>query len=126
MRLILFGKLMLLSICVSLILFGLLSYSIIDSLKVLAILTVLSIGITYIYPNIRAVKKGDYVSVVNNSNMHAIMGRVGTAAQNGKLKEQILINLDNGSEVRGIIESYEGLISRPKVRVIYEEKLVES
>ncbi|MGV8084807.1 MAG: hypothetical protein ACP5N9_00985 [Candidatus Bilamarchaeum sp.] len=126
MRLVLFGKLILLSICISLLLFGLLSYSPIDSLKILAILTVISVVVTYAYPNIRGVKKGDYVSVVNNSNVPALMGRIGTAVQSGKIKEQIVISLDNGSEIKGIIESYEGLISKPKVRVVYEEKLVEA
>lgn len=125
MKLVFFAKLMTISICIALLLFGLFSFSPIDALKALAIMTVISVAITYAYPQIRGIKKGDIVSVVNNSNIPAIIGRIGTATQDGRKNDKIIIHLDNGSQVTGIIESYDGLISKPKIRILYEEKLVE-
>lgn len=122
----LFFKLMVASLCVSLAWFALLPDSTLTgTLKLMALGTVISIGTATLYPEIRGVKQGDPVSVVTGSNIPGIIGRVGRAMAYGRKNEQIKIVLDNGSEIVGIIENYGGLISPPKIRIVYEEKLVE-
>ena len=125
MRLMMFCKLMILSLCISLLSFALLSVAPIETLKIMAIGTVLSIGITAFYPDIRGIKQGDMVAVVNDSSIPSIIGRQGRAAANGRKNDHIKIVLNNGSEVLGVIESYTGIISPPKIRILYEEKLVD-
>lgn len=126
MRLILFGKLMVITICLSLAAFGLLpEATLMGTLKMLALGTVASVGITVFYPDLRGVKSGDTVSVVTNSALPGIIGRLGTASTDGRKNEQIKITLQNGSEVLGIIEGYVGLVTPAKIRIIYEEKLVD-
>lgn len=94
-------------------------------LKMMALGVALSMGITVLYPEIRGIKAGDAVSVVSDSGLPSIIGRMGTAAAHGRRNDQIKITLHNGSEVVGVIESYTGLVSPPRIRVVYEERLVE-
>jgi len=126
MRIAIFFKLMIASVCISLLAFALVpGVGIIEALKLLALSTVISIAITAFYPDIRGIKAGDTVSVVNDSNIPSIIGRMGIAAASGRKNGQIKITLSNGNEVIGVVESYVGLISPPKIRILYEEKLVE-
>jgi hypothetical protein len=126
LRLGLFFKLMIASLSVSLLSFALLpQMSLIMTLKALAFGTVLSIGVTVFYPEVRGIKEGDRVAVVTDSAIPGIIGRVGRAATDGRKREKIRILLSNGSEVQGIIEDYSGLITPAKIRILYEEKLVE-
>ena len=125
MRMMLFFKLMLLSLCVSLLSFALMpEATFIGTLKIMAVGTVLSIGITAFYPEVRGVRAGDKVSVVADVAIPGILGRLGRAAADGRKNEHIKITLQNGSEVLGVIESYPGLVSPAKIRILYEEKLV--
>lgn len=126
LRLAFFFKLMIASLCVSLLSFALLpQMTLIMTLKALAFGTVLSIGVTAFYPEVRGIKEGDRVAVVTDSAIPGIIGRVGRAAADGRKTEKIRILLSNGSEVQGIIEDYSGLITPAKIRILYEEKLVE-
>jgi hypothetical protein len=126
MRIAIFFKLMIASLCISLLAFALVpGVGIMEALKLLALCTVLSIAITAFYPDIRGIRAGDSVSVVNDSNIPSIIGRMGIAAASGRKNQQIKITLSNGNEVIGVVEGYIGLISPPKIRIIYEEKLVE-
>lgn len=126
MRLMLFSKLMLISLCISLLSFAFLpEATLMETLKIMAFGTVLSIGITVFYPDVRGIKAGDKVAVVSNSAIPGILGRLGRAATHGKVNEQIKITLHNGSEVLGVIESYQGIISPAKIRILYEERLVD-
>jgi len=125
MRVVLFFKLMLISLCVSLLSFGFLpEATIMGTLKMMAVGTVLSIGITVFYPDIRGVRAGDRVAVVANIAIPGMLGRLGRAAAHGKINDHIKITLQNGSEVLGVIESYPGLVSPAKIRILYEERLV--
>jgi hypothetical protein len=118
-------KLIVIVICIALLSFALLpDATLIGTLKILAGGIVVSIAITAFYPEVRGVKQGDTVAVVKDSAIPSIIGRLGRAAASGRKNDQIKIML-NGSEVVGIIEGYGGLISHPKIRIIYEEKLVE-
>ncbi len=124
MRIMLFIKLFLLSIAVSLIIFSITaSADLLFLLKACALGTAFSILLTFFYPEIRGIKKGDSVSVVLNSGIHSLMGRVGSALSNGRKNQEIRIRFDNGEEAVGIIESYEGIISLPKIKLVYEEKI---
>jgi len=126
MRLMMLSKLMLATIVVSLLAFGLLQdFTFTAMLKAMALGAALSIGATVMYPEIRGIKAGDSVSVVQSSSIPSIIGRAGRAVADGRKNGQIKIVLDNGVEVMGVVESYTGLISPPKIRIIYEEKLVE-
>jgi hypothetical protein len=126
MRLMMFLKLIILALCASLIAFAFLPDStVMGTAKIMAVGTVLSIGVTAFYPEIRGIKAGDAVSVVADSGIPAIIGRMGTASAGGKKNERIKIMLQNGTEVVGVIESYTGLISPPRIRLIYEERLVD-
>ncbi len=125
MRLMLFVKLILLALCASLLAFALLGYGVVETLRIFAIGIVGSIAITVFYPEYRGVKAGDSVSVVTDSSIPSLLGKAGRAAVNGRKNEKIKIILENGGEVVGVIESYTGLISLPRIRAIYEERLVE-
>ncbi|MBU0591224.1 hypothetical protein KKF81_02075 [Candidatus Micrarchaeota archaeon] len=126
MRLMLFFKLVILSLCASLLFFALAPEStLVDTLKLMAFGTVSSIAVTAFYPDIRGIKLGDKVSVVNSSSTPGILGRLGKAMAHCKKNDRVKIVLDNGGEILGIVESYSGLISPPKIRAIYEERLVD-
>jgi len=121
-----FFKLLLLSACLSLLYFGIApGVSLMELLKLLAIGVVASVAVTVAYFEVRGVKAGDPVAVVADNAIPSIFGRQGFAAAGGRKNEQIRIKLGNGSEVTGIIESYPGIISPSKIRVVYEERLVE-
>ncbi len=126
MRLMMFFKLMIISLCASLLAFAFLpEATLMGTLKIMAVGTVLSIGVTAFYPEFRGIKTGDTVSVVTDSGIPAIIGRLGTAAMSGKKNQKIKITLQNGNEAFGVIESYTGIISPPRIRLLYEERLVD-
>ena len=125
MRVMFFLRLMVVALVISLLAFGITDISIIDTLKIFALGTVASIAVTAFYPEMRGVKQGDTVSVVADRAVPSLIGRLGRAMNSGRKNEQIKIVLPNGSEITGVIEDYGGLISHPKIRIIYEEKLVE-
>jgi hypothetical protein len=126
LRLFMFFRLMIAALCVSLLAFALApGVTVIDALKILSLGTVASIGIAAYYPEFRGIKAGDSVSVVGSSGIPSLIGKPGTASADGRRNDRIKIALENGNEVLGVIEDYVGLVSPPKVRIIYEEKLVE-
>ena len=120
----LFFKLALVFLCVCLVCYSVLNFSVIESVKIFAFGIFISIMTTVAYPEIRGIKKGDVVSVVTDSTALALFGRSGIAANNSRKKQEIKILFSNGTEVIGIVESYSGIISPPKIRLLYEEKPV--
>lgn len=121
-----FLKLAVLSIAASLLVFAFTpSADLMFLLKSLALLIGLSIIVTLAYPLVRGVQNGDNVTVVANSSLPSLFGRGGIALNGGRKNSQVRIKLDDGREAVGVIESYEGLLSLPRVRLVYEEKLVE-
>ena len=126
MRLALFFRLLLLSVFASLLFFALSpEASVLTRLKMVAAGAALAIAVSALYPEMRGVKSGDVVSVVMGSGVPALVGRFGRAMGQGKKNNQIKVKLDSGGEVIGIIESYEGVVSPPRIRLVYEEKLVD-
>ena len=83
----------------------------------------ISILTSIVYPEIRGIKTGDLVAVVNNSIVPIVIGKSGIALEQGKRNTKIRVQLSDGSEGLGIIESYEGIVSPPKIKILYEEKL---
>lgn len=126
MRLFLFIKLFLLSLVISLLAFAFTPEAgLMYLVKAIALGLALSIVIAAVYPTLRGIQKGDNVSVVTTSAMPALFGKGGIALSTGKVNSEVRIRLDNGREAIGVIESYDGLLSLPKVKLLYEEKLVE-
>jgi hypothetical protein len=121
-----FLKLFALAIVISLLAFALNpSADLLFLLKSLALCIAIAIIITFAYPLLRGVQGGDNVTVVANSTVPSLFGRGGIALNGGRKNGQVRIKLDDGREAVGIIESYEGMLSLPRVRLVYEEKLVE-
>ncbi len=121
-----FFQLLVFSIAVSLLAFAFTpAADIMFLLKSLALCIGLSILVTVLYPTLRGVQGGDTVTVVANSSLPSLFGRGGIALTGGRRNSQVRIKLDDGREAVGIIESYEGLLSLPRIRLVYEEKLVE-
>src|SRR3989338_2913916 len=111
MKLFLFFKLFLISLAISLAAFALTpNAGLMFLAKAIALGTGLSIVLSLVYPELRGVKQGDVVAVV-----------ISNARKNNELR----VRFDNGEEAVGIVESYSGLFSPPKVRIIYEERIVE-
>lgn len=124
MRLMLFIKLFFLSLMISLIIFAITpSSDLLFLAKAVALGTAISIATTFFYPEIRGIKTGDSVSVVVNSALPSFIGKSGWAISDGRKNTEIRVRFDGGEEAVGIIESYEGIISPPKIRLVYEEKL---
>jgi hypothetical protein len=121
MRLKMFVKLFAVFVALSLFYFGIMADAeFMDLAKFLAIGCAISITASIIYPEIRGIKAGDIVSVVSNSTP-VLIGRTGTAVDKGKKNEKIRVRFGNGSEALGIVESYSGVLSPPRIRAIYEE-----
>lgn len=95
--------------------------------KALALAFATSIVFTLAYPHIRGVRKGDKVFIVggNTPLLFSFMGRTGFALTDSRLNREIRIRLDDGKEAVGIVESYDSILSPPKVRLLYEEKVIE-
>lgn len=125
MRLGLFLRMLVAFGCAALLGFALMpGTALLDLAKMLAVAVVLSVAVAAIYPGIRGVRAGDTVSVVSDAALPALMGRMGRAASAGRKNGMIKVSFNNGNEVTGILECDCGMISPPKVRVVYEEKQV--
>jgi len=125
-RMSIFFKVFIAAVCISLLYFAFVpEATLMMLLKMLAVGTVASVAVSIVYPEIRGVKDGDTVSVVYGKTITPLLGKAGTAMEEGKKNRQIRVKLNNGSEVVGIVESYIGVITPPRIRVVYEEKLVE-
>lgn len=130
MKLFLFFKLFLISLAASLFLFALLPQQglragILFFAQMFALGIGLSILISLAYPEFRGVQKGDTVSVMVSSALPSLIGKIGKALSQGRKNSEIRVRFDNGEEAVGIIESYAGIISPPRVRIIYEERMIE-
>jgi len=125
MRLMLFVKLSVLFSCLALLFFALTDAAVLSLLKMVAGGVVVSVAISAVYPEMRGIRKGDAVSVVTGNALPAMLGRLGVALDEGKRQGRIKVRLDNGNEVLGVVESYEGILSPPRIKIVYEERLVE-
>jgi len=126
MKLFLFFKLFFISLAISLAVFALTpNTGLLFLAKSVALGAGLSIVISLVYPELRGVRQGDVVSVVLSNSVPFLLGRVGRAISNARKNTEVRVRFDNGEEAVGVVESYSGIISPPKVRIIYEEKIIE-
>lgn len=126
MKLSLFFRLFVSTFALALLAFALNAHAdLLFLLKAIALGTAVSIIVALIYPEMRGVRQGDTVSVVISNSIPSFIGRVGKALSNAKKNSELRVRFDNGEEAVGIVESYSGIISPPKVRIIYEEKIIE-
>ena len=108
----------------SLLAFGLLGLSLSELFRMVAVSLGLSIIYAVFWPRIRGVKEGDSVVVVSHSFMPSFLGRKGTILSPARRQNQeVRVLLDSGVEVIGVLESFEELLSPPRVRLLYEERM---
>lgn len=123
----LFSKLLAVGVAAALLAFAFFGADLLFLAKGLALAVGLSLLAAIFYPQVRGVRSGDRVMIVGNSAFPGFlgMGRAGFAMNSGTLKKEIRVRMDDGQEAIGVLESYAGAISPPRVRVIYEEKIIE-
>jgi membrane protein implicated in regulation of membrane protease activity len=119
-----FFALFLFLVAISLLAYGIFSLSFDNLLRMLAISLGISLLFLIFYPRLRGVRKGDEVVVVTHSYVPSFLGRKGKIVKIAK--NYVVVELEeSGKEVTGVIESYEGLLSPPRVRIIYEEQIIK-
>lgn len=126
MKLITFFKFFLLAAVISLAWFGLTpDTGLMDLLKLLAVGTALAIVVAFFWPSIRGVKKGDRLLIVSGNIIPIFGASSGISLSDAKESMEVHFKLDNGMEGVGTLQDYGGLLSYPKVKMIYEEHLAE-
>ena len=126
MKLALFFKFFLLSVVLALVWFGLTQDAhLMDLVKIIALGLAASILLAFFWPSIRGVKKGDRIFIMSG-NMIPLFGMSSAVAlSDAKTNVEIHFKLDNGMEGVGIVQDCGGLLSYPKVKMTYEERLAE-
>ncbi len=125
LRIITFAKSFFALAVISLAAFVITSMDLLTLAKLLAASALVSVAAAAAYPELRGVRSGDIVMVVETGSAQTIIGRFGTALHDAKKNSELRIRLANGNEIVGIVQEYDGLITPPTIRVIYEERLVE-
>ena len=86
--------------------------------KYLALSLGASILLALAYPYVRGVKAGDTILVITHSDMAGgVRLRLATALEAAKLNGKIRLSLEPGSEMEGIVKSYEGFFSPAKAKL---------
>jgi hypothetical protein len=83
----------------------------------------ISIGVALFYPDFRGIRKGD--SVALSSGLPFFSNKLGVALTSGRKNGEIKVKFENGEEAVAVIEDYAGLITPPRVKILYQEKLNE-
>ncbi len=139
MNLSIFGKALMLSLSVSLILYGLSGFFAQHGITAFGLLSdvwklvALSIGLSIItaaaYPHIRGVKQGDQMvaflrreHTVGGVRQHVMDVVFATALENGKTGQKIKIALGNGMQAEGLITGYGGTFSPATLKITETER----
>ena len=93
--------------------------------KLLAAALAITLSSPLWYPHVRGVRRGDRVMIVGPSPMARMRSMYGTADENGRIGEMIRVVSDDGSELKCRIVSYAGTLSKAKVKVEDDAKVVE-
>ena len=96
-----------------------------ELLKFMALSLGLSIVFLFLYPRLRQVRKGDQVTITGSSMpvpFASLLGFTAIALSDAAMGGEVKVRLGRGSEAVGMVESYEGLLSPPKIRLVYEVK----
>ncbi len=85
----------------------------------------LSVGVSLLfllaYPALRQVRKGDEVTIIGVGPFASLLGFTAVALSDAAKGDEVRVKLGKGREAVGTVESYEGLLSAPKIKLIYEE-----
>ncbi|MEW5996934.1 MAG: hypothetical protein AB1657_05060 [Candidatus Micrarchaeota archaeon] len=88
--------------------------------------TSLSLGISILfillYPRVKQVRKGDQVLIASMGPLPSLFGFTATAVTGAAIGEEVRVKIGKGREAVGMVESYEGLFSPPRIRLIYEAR----
>lgn len=93
-------------------------------LKLVALDFLISSIFLFLYPYIRGIKKGDKVSLDYTSTFLDVLFSHGVALSDARTGQEIEVKLPSGGSVIGVVESYEGILSPPKVKVLMSSKKV--
>jgi len=88
-------------------------------LKLLAASFGVSLLFVLFYPRVRGVKKGDRVQVMKGAISH-LLGLSGTVQGDCRVGEEVKVKIGKQREAIGILESYEGLFTPARVKLMYE------
>ncbi len=115
-------KLFLALFAVSLIYFALTpGLGLLDLLKFSALSVGVAILFLLLYPKMKQVRKGDEVMIVSAGPFASLLGLTAKAVSDAAIGEEVRVKVGRGREAVGTVESYEGLFSPAKIRLIYEE-----
>lgn len=92
-----------------------------DLLKYTALSAGVSMLFVLIYPRVKKVRKGDSVQISGAPFPFHFMGISAIADSDASLGEEVKVKLGKGRVAVGIVESYEGLFSPPRIRIMFEE-----
>jgi hypothetical protein len=79
-----------------------------------------SLLVAMLYPNVRGVKAGDMVLLVSDAGIFSI--RTAVALESKRVNEAIRLALPDGREAYAMLESYAGLITPARARVLVEKQ----
>ncbi|HNT60350.1 MAG TPA: hypothetical protein PKJ97_00030 [Candidatus Bilamarchaeaceae archaeon] len=92
-----------------------------DLLKYTALSAGVSMLFVLLYPRVKKVRKGDPVQISGAPFPFHFMGFGAIADSDASIREKIKVKLGKGRVAIGIVESYEGLLSPPRIRIVFEE-----
>jgi hypothetical protein len=111
-------------LALSLLTYGFLNLNLDWLIRAIAVSLGISILFLIFYPRLRGVRKGDEVVVISHSFIPSFLGRKGKVIK--VYKDHVVVRLlEDGREITGVIESYEELLSPPRVRIVYEEQIIK-
>ncbi len=92
-----------------------------DLVKYFALSAGIAILFLLLYPRVKQIKKGDQVLITGGGPFASLLGFSATALSDASVGEEVRVKLGRGREAVGTVESYEGLFSPPKIKLMYEE-----
>jgi len=111
-------------LALSLLTYGFLNLNLDWLIRAIAVSLGISILFLIFYPRLRGVRKGDEVVVISHSFIPSFLGRKGKVIR--VHKDHVVVRLlEDGREITGVLESYEELLSPPRVRIVYEEQIIK-
>lgn len=92
-----------------------------ELVKFMALSLGVSILFLFLYPRLRQVRKGDHVTIIGAGPFASLLGFTAIALSDAAVGDELRVKLGKGREAVGTVESYEGMLSPPKIKLIYEE-----
>ena len=79
-----------------------------------------SLLVAMVYPQVRGVKAGDMMLLISDEGIFSI--RTAVALEGKRLNETIRLSLPDGREAIGMVESYAGIITPARARLMVESQ----